>query len=68
LKQKEAFNTVITLAEACERWGLDRKTIIWAYWNDRVSMKKSSRIWLVYVPDLFANFGDPELLEKHSTR
>lgn len=48
-----------TLAEACEAWGLDRKTVIWAYWRGEVAMRKSVGTWIVDFSDMMIRFGDP---------
>lgn len=50
----------VTLTEALIVWHIASKnTIIWAYWTDCVMMRKSGKVWLVYVPDMIAHFGNP---------
>ena len=49
-----------TLAEACQAWGLDRKTVIWAYWRHEISMRKSMGTWIVDLTDMITRFGDPK--------
>lgn len=48
-----------TLAEVCEVWHLDRKTVIWAYWRGEVAMRKSAGTWIVALPDMLVRFGNP---------
>lgn len=49
-----------TLAEACELWKLDRKTITWAYWRGEVTMRKSAGTWIVDFADMVVRFGEPK--------
>jgi hypothetical protein len=54
-----ALLLVASLAEAASVWGLDRKTIIWAYWRSEVDMRKSGGTWLVSLSDMIERYGPP---------
>lgn len=48
----------VTLTEALKVWKIkSRSTIIWAYWQQAVMMRKSGAVWLVYVDDMIKHFG-----------
>jgi len=53
-------NHVTTLAEAVKHWEISRSSIIWAYWNSSVVMRKSEGTWLVEVESLIEEFGKPK--------
>lgn len=49
----------IPLAECSRAWQIARKTIIWAYWHDKVEMYKVGNTWLVSWPQMVLHFGQP---------
>lgn len=49
------------MAEAKSAWHIKAKeTIIWAYWKNKVLLRKSGRIWTVRVADMIKHFGNPK--------
>jgi len=54
--------TWVTLAEAKQAWEIaSSSTIAWAYWNQKILMRKSMGTWIVYVPDMVNHFGMPKI-------
>lgn len=58
-QQLSTLESVLTLAEASRRWGLDRKTIIWAYWKGWLEMRQSASTWLVEYESMLRVYGQP---------
>jgi len=57
---QDPLKQVTTLSEAAQMWKIDRKTIIWAYWDSRVRMRKAAGVWLVDLRSMIEAFGQPK--------
>lgn len=59
MSELDPLDMVATLSECASLWKVDRKTIIWQYWNGHLRMRKSAGVWLVMLQDMVDRFGLP---------
>lgn len=50
----------ISITEASELWEVSKQSIRWQYYRSQLFMRRSGKVWMVYVKDMYRRFGKPK--------